>query len=84
MIDAATGEVLSHRPAERPRGGGKDFDSLLSDLDAQREAAEDIFSREMEALKDRDRLLADKFDEALERAAEEGDDEPPLRPFDLD
>ncbi len=41
-------------------------------------------SREMAALKDRDRLLEEKFEEALKRAEEEPDDAPPPRPFDLD
>ena len=63
---------------------GKDLSALLDDLEQQKEQAEDIFSREMEALKDRDRLLEDKFAEALKRAEEEPDDEPPVRPFDLD
>ena len=84
VIDSATGEVLFHEKEKAPLAGGKDFDSLLSDLDKQKAQAEDVFSREMDALKDRDRLLTDKFDEALKRAEEEPDDEPPPRPFDLD
>lgn len=84
VIDAATGEVISHRRVEAPVGGGKSFESLLGELDTRKEEAEDIFSREMTALKDSDRLLEDKFAEALRRAKEEPEDEPPLRPFDLD
>ena len=84
VVDAATGEVLSHRQATESIGGGKDFDTLLSDLDQQKERAEEIFTREMEALKDRDRLLEDKFAEAMKRAEEEPDDTPSPRPFDLD
>ncbi len=84
VIDRATGEVISHRKAESPPAGGKDFDALLGDLDRQKEDAEDIFSREVEALKDRDRLLEDKFEEAMKRAAEDPDEAPPPRPFDLD
>ena len=84
VVDAATAEVLSHRRPEAPPAEGKDFSALLDDLDQQKEQAEEIFSREMEALKDRDRLLEDKFEEALKRAEEEPDDEPPVRPFDLD
>jgi hypothetical protein len=38
----------------------------------------------MAAMKDRDRLLEEKFKQALERAKEEPDDVPPPRPFDLD
>lgn len=33
---------------------------------------------------DRDRLLEEKFRAAMERAAEEPDEGPPKRPFDLD
>ena len=84
VIDAATGEVLFHKKAKAPPGGGKDLDSLLGDLDAQKEQAEDIFAREMDAHRDRERLLEEKFDEAMKRAKDEPDDEPPPRPFDLD
>jgi len=84
VIDAATGEVISHRPDESPAGGGKSFESLLGDLDAQKEQAEDIFAREMDAIRDSDRLLEDKFAEALRRAEEDPDDGPILRPIDLE
>lgn len=84
VVDSATGEVLSHRLPDAAPADGKDLSALLDDLEQQKEQAEDIFSREMEALKDRDRLLEDKFAEALKRAEEEPDDEPPVRPFDLD
>ena len=57
VIDAATGEVLSHRPAKKPLAGGKDFDSLLEDLDRDKAEAEEVFEREVAAMKDRDRLL---------------------------
>ena len=32
VVDAETGEVLSHRAAKKPIAGGKDFDSLLRGL----------------------------------------------------
>jgi len=84
VVDAATGEVLFHKAVQRKPAGGKDFDQLLSDMREEREQAEDIFAREVEAQKDRDRLLEARFREALERAAEEPDDGPPLRDIDLD
>lgn len=84
VIDRATGEILFHKPSKEPPAGGKDFDELLAGLDQERADAEEVFSREVEALKDRDRLLEEKFREAVERAADEPDDEPPPRPFDLD
>ena len=84
VIDAATGEVLSHRKAKQPPAGGKDFDALLKGLDEDKSRAEDVFEREVAALKDRDRLLEEKFREAMRRAEEEPDEGRPVRPFDLD
>lgn len=84
VVDAATGEVLSHRKAREPLAGGHDFDSLLAGLDDQKARAEQLFEREKAALADRDRLLEEKFREAMKRAEEEPGDTPPARPFDLD
>jgi hypothetical protein len=84
VIDAETGEVLSHRRAKQPLAGGKDFDSLLKGLDDDKARAEDVFQREVAAMKDRDRLLEEKFREAMRRAEEDPDESPPPRPFDLD
>ena len=84
VIDAETGEVLSHRKPKQPIAGGKDFDSLLKGLDEDKAKAEDLFQKEVAAMKDRDRLLEEKFREAMRRAEEDPDEGPPRRPFDLD
>jgi hypothetical protein len=84
VIDVATGEILSHRQAKQPLAGGKDFDSLLRGLDEDKARAEGVFQREVAAMKDRDRLMEEKFREALRRAEEDPDKGPPPRPFDLD
>jgi hypothetical protein len=84
VVDAATGEVLSHRAAKRPLAGGKDFDSLLRGLDEGKARAEAVFEQEKAAMKDRQRLLDEKFAEALKRAEEDPDKGPPKRDFDLD
>ena len=84
VVDSATGEVIHHRKAKAAPAGGKDFDSLLEDLDRGKEEAEEVWSREVAALEDHDRLMEEKFEEAMKRAKEEPDDEPPPRPFDLD
>lgn len=84
VVDSATGEVLAHRKAKQPPAGGKDFDALLEDLDRDKVEAEEIFEREVAAMKDRDRLLEEKFQQAMKRAEEEPDDAPPIRPIDLD
>ncbi len=83
-IDVATGEILGHRKPKGPIAGGNTFDSLFKAMDENKAKAEDLFEREKAALKDRDRLLEEKFREAMKRAEEDPDDGPPRRPFDLD
>jgi hypothetical protein len=83
-VDAATGEVLFHKKPKQPPAGGKDLEAMLRGLDEDKARAEDVFAREVAAFKDRDRLLEEKFKEAMKRAAEEPDEGPPPRPFDLD
>jgi hypothetical protein len=84
VVDAATGEVLSHRKPKQPLAGGRDLDSLFQELDRDKAKAEDVFQREVAAMKDRDRLLEEKFREAVKRAEEDPDQGRPRRPFDLD
>lgn len=84
VIDRATGEILSHKEPRTPPAGGKTFEGLFEELKAGKERAEDLFEQERAAQKDRDRLLSEKFEEALKRAESEPDEAPPLRPFDLD
>ena len=83
-IDSETGAVIFHKPAKKPPAAGKDFEKLLKELDEEKSQAEEIFEREVAAHKNRDRLLEEKFAEALRRAEESPDDEPPPRPWDLD
>lgn len=84
VVDAATGEVLAHRAPKRVPGGGRSFEDLLAGIDSGKERAEQLFEREKAAMKDRDRLLEEKFREAMKRAEEEPDEERPVRPWDLD
>jgi hypothetical protein len=84
VVDAATGEVLSHRKPKQAPAGGRDLDSLFQELDRDKAKAEDLFQREVAAMKDRDRLMEEKFREALKRAEEDPDEGRPVRPFDFD
>ncbi len=84
VLDAATGEVLHHRKAEKEPAGGKGFAELLAGLDKEKAQAEEVFEREVMAHEDRDRLLEEKFRHALERAAKDPDDGPPPSPFDFE
>lgn len=83
-IDRATGEILHHEPAARRKAGGKDFDRLLAGLGEARSRADEIFDREVSAYQDRERLMDEKFQEALRRAEENPDERPPPRPWELD
>lgn len=83
-VDAVTGEVLSHRPAIVQPAGGRGFEELLASLDQEKTQAEEVFEREVSAHRDRDRLLEEKFQQALQRAAEDPDEGPPPSPFDAD
>ena len=83
-VDAATGEVLFHKSPKAPPAGGKDLDSLFADMSAQRSRADEVFEREKAAIKDRERLLDEKFKEAWKRAEEDPTTGKPVRPFDMD
>ena len=83
-IDRVTGQVLFHKAARQPAAGGKDFDQLLAGLDESKSRADEVFKREISALKESDRLMEERFQEAMRRAEEEPDSEPPVRPWDLD
>ncbi len=79
-IDAETGALLAHEEKKKVLGS---FEDLRNDLDRQRELRENIFAQEMSSMKDRERLLEEKFKEALKRA--DGDTATPFRnPLDLD
>lgn len=82
-IDAATGKILSHESAQKTVPE-KDFDSLLAGLDKSKSRADEIFQQEFKALEDKDRLMEEKFKAAFERAKDEDDGKPPVRPWDLD
>lgn len=82
-VDVASGTILSHR-SPKPSGASKDFDALLAGIDDSKNRANEIFDQEVEALEHRERLLEEKFREAMERVEEEDDGSPPPRPWDLD
>lgn len=83
-IDRETGAVLYHEPAPAKVSPEKDFDSLLAGLDASKARADEIFRQEVSALEDKDRLMEEKFREAMKRIDEVDDGKPPVRPWDLD
>ncbi len=79
-IDAQTGAILAHQEKAKKLGS---FEDLQKSLEDQKKTRENIFAQEMNAQKDRERLLEEKFREAFKRA--EGEPEKPYKnPLDLD
>ncbi len=79
-IDAGTGSILAHEEKKKVLGS---FEDLKSDLSKQKELRENIFAQEMSSIKDRERLLEEKFQEALKRA-DASPGMPYRNPLDLD
>lgn len=79
-VDALTGALLGHEEKKKVLGS---FEDLKSNLEKQKEARENIFAQEMSSMKDRERLLEEKFKEAMKRA--ENEPHTPFKnPLDLD
>lgn len=79
-IDAQTGAVLSHQEKQKAHGS---FDQLRSDLDKQKQVRDQLFAQELGSQKDRERILEEKFREAMKRAGDDKD-MPFKNPLDLD
>jgi hypothetical protein len=80
MIDAQTGAILSHEEKAKPVAS---FDEMLKGMDKQKQMREQIFQQELGSQKDRERLLEEKFREAMKRA-EKDKDKPYINPLDID
>ena len=79
-VDALTGAVLSHEEKKKVLGS---FEDLKGELDKQKTMRDQVFAQEMSSVKDRERLLEEKFKEALKRA--DKDTGTPFRnPLDMD
>jgi hypothetical protein len=82
VVDAQTGVIISHAARKDPKTAGS-IAEIMQDLAAKKESSEKLFAREMSSMKDRERLLDEKLQEAL-RKAKESKDEKPIRPIDLE
>jgi hypothetical protein len=79
-IDAQTGSIIAHAEKKKVHGS---FEDLAGQLNKQKELREQLFAQEMSSMKDRERILEEKFQEALKRA--DTDSGQPFRnPLDLD
>ena len=79
-IDGQTGAILSHEEKKKIHGS---FEDLQGELNKQKELREQLFSQEQQAQKDRERLLEEKFREAMKRAGDDKD-KPFKNPLDMD
>jgi hypothetical protein len=79
-LDAQTGAILAHVEKAKILGS---FEDLKNELDKKKETREQLFAQEQQAQKDRERILEEKFKEAMKRA---GDDagKPFKNPLDFD
>ena len=79
-VDASTGAILAHEEKKKAHGS---FDELRGELNKQKDLRDQLFAQEMSSMKDRERLLEEKFQEALKRA--DSDSGKPFKnPLDLD
>jgi uncharacterized Zn finger protein (UPF0148 family) len=79
-VDAETGALLSHEMKTKTVAS---FDEMVKGLDKQKQMREQIFAQELSSMKSRDRILEEKFQEAMKRA-EKDKDKPYRNPMDID
>ncbi len=79
-IDGLTGAVLTHEEKKKIHGS---FEDLKSELDKKKELRDQLFAQEQHAQRDRERLLEEKFREAMKRAGDDKD-KPFKNPLDMD
>ncbi len=79
-IDAKTGSILAHQEKALKHGS---FEDLKGELGKQQQMRDQIFNQELSSMKDRERLLEEKFKEAFKNA-DKTSNIPFKNPLDLD
>lgn len=82
LVDRSTGTIIRHDAKPDPKGSGS-IAEIMQGLASKKASSEQLFQREMDSMKDRDRLLDEKLQEAVKRA-KDMKDEKPIRPIDLE
>jgi hypothetical protein len=80
VVDALTGAIISHEEKTKPVAS---FDDMVKDMGRQKQLRDQIFAQELGSMKDRERLLEEKFKEAMKRA-DKDKDKPFRNPLDVD
>ena len=82
LVDASTGAILEHQA--RSRGARIDLDRAADQLRRQEAERDSRFEQSMAVERDRDRLLEEKFEQAVRRARKQRETPAPVRDIDLD
>jgi hypothetical protein len=80
IIDAQTGALISHEEKTRPIAS---FEEMAKGMERQQQTRDQIFAQELGSHKDRERILDEKFREAMKRA-DKDKDIPYRNPLDMD
>ncbi|PYS82610.1 MAG: 2-nitropropane dioxygenase [Acidobacteria bacterium] len=80
VVDSQTGAIISHQEKAKPLAS---FEEMAKELENRKKVREQVFSQELGSHKDRERLLEEKFREAMKRA-EKDKDTPYRNPLDFD
>ena len=80
VVDAQTGAIISHQEKAKPLAS---FEEMAKQMEQKKQLREQVFSQELGSLKDRERILEEKFREAFKRAESEKD-KPYINPLDID
>jgi len=81
VIDAQTGAIISHQEKAKPLAS---FEEMAKEMESRKKLREQVFSQELGSHKDRERLLEEKFKEAMKRAEKDKDSGPYRNPLDFD
>jgi len=82
VVDAQTGVIISHEEKAKPLAS---FEEMAKEMERKKNLREQVFSQELGSVKDRERLLEEKFKEAMKRAEKDKDKDTPYRnPLDYD
>lgn len=80
QIDAQTGAIMSH---EEKAKAAFSFDNRMQEMEKEKEVRNQLFQQELSSQKDRERILEEKFRDAMKRA-DIDKDKPFKNPLDMD
>ena len=84
-VDLEAGVVVDHQVPAAPHEKERvDFDARLKQLEADKARAADRMAEAMRKEQSKDRLMADRFRELMDRAAKDPDTDRPIRDIDLE